>query len=472
MTMTTLDKLWQAVLGELEVSLSKANYKTWVNGSRLISIDNGVATISALNIFQKDWIAKKYNDQIFSALVKIRPDISKVEYIVGQTNLDTQEKNDILIAGSSQEPTFARTNDTDDEHEIKPTSTSSARAELNNINQRNNLYSKYNFDNFIVGSSNRLAYAAAKLVAEKPGDSYNPLFLYGPAGVGKTHLLFAVSSAIAKKTPGSNILYVTSEDFISSFINAVSRGHKFPDKYRQVDVLLVDDMQFIAGKQATQEEFFHTFNALHHKGKQIVLCSDRPPKAIATLEDRLRSRFEWGMVADIQLPDFETRVAIIASKARGKKINLPDDVAEFIAQSIETNIRELEGGLNKVMAYCEVHDLPITLEVAQEVLGKSHRGETKKPNPKQIIEKTAAHFDLKVVDLMSPKRDKEIVVPRQVAMYIMREEYNISFPIIARSLGKKDHTTVMHGVKKIIELSRSDESLGHEIRVLKQKLII
>lgn len=470
---TNLSKIWQAVLGELEVSLSKANYKTWINGSSLVAVDNGTAIIAAQNIFQKDWIAKKYNDQILAALTKIRPDIVKVEYVIGQSpqsNLESEldpsaaEPSDELATDPSL---LARASTTS-----RSSNTSKNNEGLNYVSLHSNLHSKYNFDNFVVGSSNRLAYAAAKLVADKPGDSYNPLFLYGPAGVGKTHLLFAISSAIAQRAPGAKILYVTSEDFISSFINAVSRGDKFTDKYRRVDVLLVDDMQFIAGKQATQEEFFHTFNALHQTNKQIVLCSDRPPKAIATLEDRLRSRFEWGMVADIQLPDFETRVAIIANKARSKNIDLPDDVAEFIAQAIETNIRELEGGLNKVLAHCEVHGLPITLEIAQEVLGKNSRREAKKPNPKQIIEKTAAHFDLKVIDIMSPKRDKEIVVPRQVAMYIMREEYNISFPIIARSLGKKDHTTVIHGVKKIAALSREDESLGHEIKALKQKLII
>lgn len=472
MTNTALDKVWQAVLGELEVSLSKANYKTWVNGSRLAAVDDGVATIAALNIFQKDWIARKYNDQILTALTKIRPDISTVEYVVGQSAI------------GSAEPLTEPANEADDISPAEParpshkdftskhSSTSTGRDELNYINERNNLYTKYNFDNFVVGSSNRLAYTAAKLVTEKPGDSYNPLFLYGPAGVGKTHLLFAISSAIINRSPQAKILYVTSEDFISSFINAVSRGDKFTDKYRRVDVLLVDDMQFIAGKQATQEEFFHTFNALHQKGKQIVLCSDRPPKAIATLEDRLRSRFEWGMVADIQLPDFETRVAIITNKARSKNIDLENEVADFIAQSIETNIRELEGGLNKVIAHCEVHGIPITIEIAKEVLGKGSSRGAKKPNPKQIIEKTAAHFDLRVIDIMSTKRDREIVVPRQVAMYIMREEYNISFPIIARSLNKKDHTTVIHGVKKIAALSREDESLGHEIKAIKQKLIV
>lgn len=467
-------------MGELEVSLSKANYKTWVNGSSLIGIDGDTATVASLNIFQKDWIARKYNDQIIEALQKINPTIVKVDYVVALPTKEDSEQHEELTmtrqtAKNSAEETIKLKSSTDTPSKPigSPSSRfSESRDKLEYINQHSMLYDKYNFDNFVVGSSNRLAYAAAKLVTEKPGDSYNPLFLYGPAGVGKTHLMFAISSAIAKSAPGAKILYVTSEDFISSFINAVSKGEKFTDKYRKVDVLLVDDMQFIAGKEKTQEEFFHTFNALHQTNKQIVLCSDRPPKAIATLEERLRSRFEWGMVADIQLPDFETRVAIINNKARNKGIDIPDDVAEFIAQSIETNIRELEGGFNKVIAHCEVHALPLSLEIAQEVLGKNKQKASKKLNPKLIIEKTAAHFDLQVTDIMSPKRDKEIVVPRQVAMYIMREEFNISFQIIARSLGKKDHTTVIHGVKKISELSRTDESLDHEIKALKQKLII
>ncbi len=473
MTNAALNNIWQAVLGELEVSLSKANYKTWVNGSSLVDISDDTATVAALNIFQKDWISKKYNTQILEALGKSNPQIKKVDYIVGQLSPEELSKEE----NSTFETTVEQKSEVESRSYASgvrqsPSKLDSARDNLDYINQHSNLYDKYNFDNFVVGSSNRLAYAAAKLVTEKPGDSYNPLFLYGPAGVGKTHLMFAISSAVAKKTPGAKILYVTSEDFISSFINAVSKGEKFTDKYRKVDVLLVDDMQFIAGKEKTQEEFFHTFNALHQTNKQIVLCSDRPPKAIATLEERLRSRFEWGMVADIQLPDFETRVAIINNKARNKNLIIPDDVAEFIAQSIETNIRELEGGLNKVIAHCDVHGVPISIEIAEEVLGKSAQKNSKKPNPKLIIEKTAAHFDLRVTDIMSPKRDREIVVPRQVAMYIMREEYNISFQIIARSLGKKDHTTVIHGVKKIGELSRVDESLGHEIKAIKQKLII
>ncbi len=465
-----LDKTWRAVLGELEISLSKANYKTWINGSRLVAIDGAGATVAASNIFQKDWIARKYNDQILDALKKNNPEISKVNYIVGHSTPDIS--NETPEAREGIDSSIQDDNLSSEKRHSSAPSTAEAREELAFINQRSTLHNKFSFANFVVGSGNRLAYAAAKAVAENPGDSYNPLFLHGPAGVGKTHLMFAISSAVASSNPKAKILYVTSEEFITSFINAVSKGDQFTDKYRKADVLLVDDMQFIAGKQATQEGFFHTFNSLHQASKQIVLCSDRPPAAIATLEDRLRSRFEWGMVVDIQMPDFETRMAILNNKAHDKGIDLPPDVADFIAQLIETNIRELEGGLNKVIAYCEVHGLPITLEVAEEVLGKNSSRGNKKPNPKQIIEKTAAHFDLRVADILSPKRDKEIVVPRQVAMYIMRNEYNISFPIIARSLGKKDHTTVIHGVKKISELSRTDETLGREIRELKQKLLI
>ena len=452
-----LSNIWKTVLGELEVSMSGANFKTWVKNTTLLSVDNNVAVVGAPNIFARDRLEQKYNVELLDVLQKQLPSIDTITYQVKSSaplndEMDFDDSTEVVAPTPSQKPARPVNN--------------------NQTSLPKGLDVKYNFENFVVGSGNRLAFTAARQVTDNPGDSYNPLFLYGPAGVGKTHLMWAISFAIAKSHPDFKILYVTSEDFTNNFINAIRKGEKFADKYRTVDVLLVDDLQFIAGKEKTQEEFFHTFNALHQANKQIVLCSDRPPKAIATLEDRLRSRFEWGMVADIQPPDFETRVAILQSKAGDRRFDLPDDVASQIAELVQTNIRELEGALTRLIAHCQAHNLSITVDIVTQVLG----GSTQRPSrnnlsPKIVIEKTAAFYDVKIADLTGPKRDKEIVVPRQVAMYIMREELGISFPRIASSLGGRDHTTIMHGVRKINAQISKNDAVSHEIKILKQKIL-
>lgn len=457
----TRQKIWQGVLGELEVSMSKANFKTWVKNTQLVSIEGTTATVSVPHIFARDRLATVYNDQILEALQKLVPEVIAVEYVVGTSA--SEDVEDITM--SQPKATTA------DKPEPKPRVTASTQADSPQLSlQSSSIGQRYSFENFVVGSGNRLAFSAAKLVSEKPGVAYNPLFLYGPPGVGKTHLMWAISSAVAAANPDAKITYITTEDFLNQFTNAIRKGENFSARYRNVDVLLVDDLQFIAGKEKTQEEFFHTFNALHQSNKQIVLCSDRPPKAIATLEDRLRSRFEWGMVADIQPPDYETRVAIIQSKAMDKNFEVSTEVAAYIAETIQSNIRELEGGLTRVIAYCQAHGVTLTSEVAQTVLGGSLNPSPKNMTPKQIIERTAAFYDIKVTDLTGAKRDKDIVVPRQIAMYIMRRELGMSFPQIASSLGGRDHTTVMHGVRKINKLAGSNEPISHEIQTLKQKI--
>lgn len=439
--------LWQAVLGELEVTLSKANYRTWFKNTSLASIDSGSATITVPNIFTREWIEKKYHDQIFTALGKLVDGLDNVCYKIGSIDEGSET--------SGTAPSRA------------------SKAEGSKYQNKNNILEKYNFKNFVVGGGNRLAFAAAKLVSEKPGSQYNPLFLYGPAGVGKTHLLWAILSEITKASPEVKVVYSPSDDFYNEFIRAIREGQtkRFTDKYRKVDVLLVDDLQFLAGKEKTQEEFFHTFNALHQAGKQIVLSSDRPPKAIPTLEDRLRSRFEWGMVADIQPPDLETRIAILQNKANLKNIVLSEEVILYIAQLIEDNIRELEGALIRIVAFCEIQNLKPTLDVVESILGSFKKGSGKTIHPKYVLEKTALFYNLKPADLVGLKRDKQIVLPRQVAMYIMRQELNMSFPQIARSLGGRDHTTVMHGVKKINQLLSVNEPLQYEVRTLKEKVL-
>ncbi len=463
----TRQKIWQAVLGELEVGMSKANFKTWLKNTQLVAIENGTATVSVPHIFARDRLLTVYNSQIMEALTKLAPEVTTIEYVVGSSSESKQATQD---QGVIAEP--KRTAAKSPSSSLpRPPATPKPSDEAPQLSiQGSSIGRKYMFENFIVGSSNRLAFSAAKLVSEKPGEAYNPLFLYGPPGVGKTHLMWAISSAVAEANPKAKITYITTEEFLNQFTNAIRKGESFSDRYRSVDVLLVDDLQFITGKEKTQEEFFHTFNALHQANKQIVLCSDRPPKAIATLEDRLRSRFEWGMVADIQPPDYETRVAIIQSKAIDKQFEVSGEVAAYIAETIQSNIRELEGGLTRVIAYCQAHETPLTIEVAQKVLGGVQAPSSKSLSPKQIIERTAAFYDIKVTDLTGAKRDKDIVVPRQIAMYIMRRELGMSFPQIAHSLGGRDHTTVMHGVRKINKLAGSNEPISHEIQTLKQKI--
>jgi chromosomal replication initiator protein len=451
-----LNEVWGSVLGELEVVLSQANFQTWLKGTELAQLDGSKAVVYVPNIFTRQWVQDKYHDQILDAINKVEPSIVSVEYTTKKTSptQDTPSTESIKMPLKKAVAKYSAQaqSSIDSYNEFRP-------------NQR------YKFDNFITGSSNKLAFSAAQLVSEKPGEMYNPLFLYGPAGVGKTHLLWAISNAIHESQSNCKILYCTSEEFINSFLSAIRKGEKFTDKYRRVDVLLIDDMQFIAGKEKTQEEFFHTFNALHQHNKQIVLCSDRPPKEIPTLEERLRSRFEWGMVADIQPPDFETRVAILMNKANSHSIELGMDVAEFIATHIDNNIRELEGALTKVIAHSRIHDNIIDLAVAQEVLGMYISKKQVKLSPKVVLQKTADYYDISYNDIVGTKRSREIVVPRQVAMFIMREELGMSFPRIAKSLGGKDHTTIMHGVSKINTQVAKDSMMSQDIQSIKKILV-
>ncbi|MDP4038551.1 MAG: chromosomal replication initiator protein DnaA [bacterium] len=460
MTKQDFSGLWQAVLGELEVSLSKANYKTWFKNTNLLEVCGDTAIISVPNIFTKEWIEKKYHSQIFEALARLIDNLIKIEYRVGSIkpgSVDAVRPRVVDKTEAEEDSESAKEGLADSLSEQYISSTP--------------LTKRYNFDNFVVGSSNHLAFAAAKLVAEKPGDHYNPLFLYGPVGVGKTHLMWAINEQVKRVWPKAKAVYIPCEDFTNEFIRAIREGttKQFTNKYRGVDVLLVDDLQFLAGKDKTQEEFFHTFNTLHQAGKQIVLCSDRPPKDIPTLEERLRSRFEWGMVADISAPDYETRIAILINKAQGKGLDLPGEVVNFIAERFDSNIRELEGSLTRIIAHCEIHDVSPTADLAEAILGIK-KIEEEKIDAKKVIGKVASYYNLKIDDIIGAKRDKQIVLPRQIAMYLMRSELDMSFPQIADSLGGRDHTTVMHGVKKIDNLKEKSQAVNLEIKTLKQKI--
>jgi chromosomal replication initiator protein len=337
----------------------------------------------------------------------------------------------------------------------------------------NGLNPKYTFDTFIVGSSNELAYTACMAVANNPGTKYNPLFLYGGVGLGKTHLIQAVGNGIVANDPDATILYISSETFVNEFLDSIRFKKKgFADRYRNVDVLIIDDMQFIAGKEKTQEEFFHTFNALHQANKQIIISSDKPPKSIPTLEERLRSRFEWGMTIDIQMPDFETRCAILQTKANQGDVTLDRETVEYIASHVQTNIRELEGALNQLLAFCEMRGVKPDVQTASGLLGNVRATRPHHITAKQVIDKTAKHFQIDATDIVSPKRDKHIVVPRQIAMYLLRSELHLSFPKIAVELGRKDHTTAIHSVEKIEKAVKLDYIIRQQVTEIREKLYV
>lgn len=443
--------LWQAVLGELEVTLSRANFTTWFKNTCILSKESGDIVIGVPNVFTKEWLENKYNAQVMGALRNVIGEVGTVTYKVG--SIETIKKAE--------------------EAPIKENESFDIGLIEEDKGPRTSLNPRYIFENFIVGESNKLAFAASQAVSKTPGSNYNPLFVYGGVGLGKTHLMQAVGNALKKTNPKKSVIYVTSEKFTNDFISSIQnkKTGEFKNKYRTADVLLVDDMQFIAGKEQTQEEFFHTFNALHQGNKQIVLASDRPPKAIPTLEERLRSRFEWGLMVDIQPPDLETRIAILQKKAILKGWDFPLEVMDYISRNIQQNIRELEGALNRIIAFCELNSSKPTLDTAKQVLGNILSNTKKRGiSPRQILEQTANFYDLKMDEILGKKRDKEIVVPRQIAMYLLREELEFSYPKIARELKKKDHTTAIHACDKIEKEMDSNESLRYEISLIKERL--
>lgn len=444
--------LWQSVLGEIELSVSRGVYTAWFKNTELLVNEDGNVVIGVANIFAKQQLEVKFNKQIVDTLSKNGIRVKQITYTISSAT-----KSPVRAVAAAAELPIAST-------EIKDVTAPV-------VTNSSGLNPKYTFESFIVGGSNELAYTACQTVARMPGTKYNPLFLYGGVGLGKTHLIQAVGNEIIKKQPSARVLYISSETFVSEFLDSIRFKKKgFADRYRNVDVLIIDDMQFIAGKEKTQEEFFHTFNALHQSNKQIIISSDRPPKAIPTLEDRLRSRFEWGMAIDIQSPDFETRCAILQTKANQSNISLSQETIEYIANNIKTNIRELEGALNQLLAYSELHNTEPDLATAQGLLGSARASRPHHVTPRQIIERTAKHFQLEPVDITSPKRDKHIVVPRQIAMYLLRSELHLSFPKIALELGRKDHTTAIHSVEKIEKALKLDYIVRQQIADIRERL--
>jgi chromosomal replication initiator protein len=452
---------WQAVLGEIELSVSRGNFMTWFKNTELISHNDETAVIGVPNIFIKQQLERKYTELITDTLAKNGITPKTVTYKItsgGTKRVETDEP--VLVTPSNNQRSSQRPAVT-----VARTPASLSHSYRKGINER------YTFENFIVGSGNELAFAACQSIAVAPGTKYNPLFLYGGVGIGKTHLIQAVGNAILAENKDARVLYISSEQFVQELVDAIrfKKTADFASFYRTTDVLIVDDVQFIAGKEKMQEEFFHTFNALHQANKQIILTSDKPPKDIPTLEERLRSRFTWGMSIDMQIPDFETRCAIVHTKAEGHEVELPADVVEYLANNITTNIRELEGALNQLLAFCEMRALEPSLSIATSLLGIS-KTRPKHLSAKQIIERTARHFQIPIEDIIGPKRDKDIVVPRQIAMYMLRSELHLSFPKIARELGRKDHTTAIHSVEKIEKESRIDADIRDAISEIKERL--
>jgi chromosomal replication initiator protein len=447
------EQAWQAALGQLQMEMPKSAYDTWVKAAELVGYEDGAFIIGVQNSYARDWLESRLSSTVKRMLTGIMNRTVSIRFVVWKESGDIPEGHDI---GNNDEGNHGDVIYEDDQGEP---------AELKNptINLR------YTFDNFVVGPSNRLAHAASMAVAENPAQSYNPLFLYGGVGLGKTHLLHAVGNYCARRN--QNVLYVSSEEFTNDLINAI-RTHTtqaFREKYRRIDVLLIDDIQFIAGKESTQEEFFHTFNTLHGQDKQIVITSDRPPKALVTLEERLRSRFEWGLTADIQAPDFETRLAVLEAKAERAGYRLPVGVLDTIARRIQSNIRELEGALTRIMAFSNLSGLPITPQLLESALADllPRRNEVQ---PDQIVNVVAKTFGLTMERILGRDRSREVALPRQIAMYLLREDANISLPQIGTTLGGRDHTTVMYGCEKVADLLERDDRLRRQMIEIREKI--
>ncbi len=449
------EQLWQSVLGEIELNLSRANFTTWFKNTFISSFSEGKLIICVPNTFTKAWLEKKYHQKISDAIESLsNQKISQIFYKV-------ELKKAIPTNGL-----FNKTSSVIEE-QIKPEKENIPLVSVN----RFGLNLRYVFESYIVGKGNELAHAACQAVAANPGKAYNPLFIYGGVGLGKTHLLQAIGHAISKKS--ENVLYITSEKFTNDYIHSIKSGQAkdFKDKYRNVDVLLIDDIQFMGGKDGTQEEFFHTFNELHQADKQIVIASDRPPRSIPALEKRLRSRLEWGMVADVTQPNIETRVAILDSKCKEKNYKLKDDILYYIANNIQNNIRELEGALNRLIAFHEFNNTTPSIDSTKSVLNSLiNNNKTKALSARDVLDVVSSFFNVSNKDLLGKSRKKELVYPRQISMYLMRKEVAFSYPTIGQELGGRDHTTAMHAYNKICKELENNDKTKQDIESIKQTI--
>ncbi len=448
-----MSKLWDDTLAHLKLNLSPQHYSTWIKPLRLVKIEQDMVYLEVPNRFVLDWVKENYSKLIQKILSEISAVTYRIQFTVDSKTRDklpsrTTDLNTIITEKVKEKPI------------------------ANNHSVAINLNRKYTFDAFVAGSSNQFAYAAAMAVANNPATTYNPLFIYGAVGLGKTHLANAIGNAILKKSPHMRICYYTSEKFMNELINSLryNRMDEFRNKFRSMDVILIDDIQFIAGKERTQEEFFHTFNALYESQKQIIVTSDKFPKDIPGLEERLRSRFEWGLIADIQPPDVETKLAILKMKAEHNSIKLPEDVALFLANSICNNVRELEGYLIRIGAYASLTAIPVSLEMARDVLKDILIERNSELSVEEIIKRVSNHFNMKISDIKSAKRLKTVVLPRQIAMYLSRQLTSSSYPEIGDRFGGKDHSTIIHAIRKIERLMEEDFQLKSTIENLRKEL--
>lgn len=462
------EQAWQAALGHLQTEMPKAAFETWVRDTQFLSYEDGSFVIGVANAYARDWLHSRLSSTVNRLLARF---------------LNRSVEVNFVVWANANEPDSSEPEDQDDSTGFLPYNSLAQQRPPSRIQEddeepgktylhvtpNSSLNPRYTFENFVVGANNRLAHAASLAVAERPAQAYNPLFLYGGVGLGKTHLLHAIGNSCHQR--GLQVLYVSSEEFTNDLINAI-RSHTtqaFRDKYRQIDILLIDDIQFIAGKESTQEEFFHTFNTLHGQNKQIVISSDRLPKALVTLEERLRSRFEWGLIADIQPPDLETRLAILHHKAERFRRPIPDQIMELVARMVQSNIRELEGALTRVAALAELSGMPFTPRLVETALGdlvpRHNRIQTE-----DILRQVAQVFGVTIEEICSRSRSREVVLPRQVAMYLLREEANLSLPQIGETLGGRDHTTVMYGCEKVAELLEQNDHLHRQVMQIKEML--
>lgn len=453
--MNDRDELWQAVLSEIELQISKPNFLTWLKNSRLVDNNNGTALVALPNNFAKEWVEVKYHKLILGSIRSLNGSTKTIEYVVEGNLSKRKPKENIIsrqdIINRGEQLVF---------QEIK-------------VDPKTNLNPKYKLETFIVGSFNELAHSAASAIIEKVGSKYNPFFVYGGVGLGKTHLIQAVGNEISKKYNNAvRVKYVTSEKFTNDIVWAIrnNRAEEAKRMYRDTDVLIIDDIQFIGGKEKTEEEFFHTFNALHEKNKQIIISSDRPPRAIPTLEERLRSRFEAGIIVDINIPDYETRVAIIKTKLQEKEAFLDNGAVDIIAQRTQSNIRELEGILNKILFYQSTYKKALEMSVVEKIISEATQQATTKTSPSQIIKAVSVFFEISPNDLVGRSRNKEFVEPRQIAMYLFRDVLSMSYPDIANKVGRRDHTTAIYAYKKIDSGVKNNADLNQKVVMIKEAL--
>ncbi|SFE97908.1 chromosomal replication initiator protein DnaA [Bacillus sp. OV194] len=448
--MENINDLWNKALAAMEKKVSKPSFETWLKSTAAHALQNDTLIITAPNEFARDWLESRYSTLISETLQDVTGAALDVKFIIPQNQMEEEVDLEKVLKKTQKV-------NVEQQEEVK----------------QSMLNPKYTFDRFVIGSGNRFAHAASLAVAEAPAKAYNPLFIYGGVGLGKTHLMHAIGHYVIDHKPNAKVAYLSSEKFTNEFINSIrdNKTVEFRNKFRSVDVLLIDDIQFLAGKEQTQEEFFHTFNALHEESKQIVISSDRPPKEIPTLEDRLRSRFEWGLITDITPPDLETRIAILRKKAKAEGLDIPNEVMLYIANQIDTNIRELEGALIRVVAYSSLINQDMNADLAAEAL----KDIIPSSKPRMITihhiqEIVGRHYNIKLEDFTAKKRTKSVAFPRQIAMYLARELTDNSLPKIGEEFGGRDHTTVLHAHEKISKLMVSDQLLQKNIKEIHDQL--